>query len=131
MPRPWFQPPPLAERYPVTGKPAILDETTALVWYSLEMPTLLPLAEAIPQIQALLPDMKPQDVEDLFSPDLTQADRELILEAYKDFKALREVTTWEKVLKIASVCVEIANVVLPLAGALSSVFGVVTAIKAA
>ncbi len=89
----------------------------------------LSLDDARTQIQAILPDMGPKDVADLFSPDITETDAVLILTAYKDYAAMREITVWEKVLAVLNVCVQVAGIVAPIAGAVSSVFGVAAAIK--
>jgi hypothetical protein len=89
----------------------------------------LTLAEARDQIHALLPGMERQDVEDLFSPDLTESDAVMILESCKEYGALKDTATWDKILLILHVCVEVANIIVPLTNAVSGVLGVVAAVR--
>jgi len=73
--------------------------------------------------------MARRDVEALFSPDLTEADAVMILESTKDYGALKDTATWDKILRILHVCVEVANIVIPLTNAVTGVLGVAAAIR--
>jgi hypothetical protein len=87
-------------------------------------------SEAHDQIHALLPGRSRQDVEDLFSPDLTEDQATMILESWKAYGVPNDVGTWEKILHIVSICIDIANIVIPLTGAVSGVLGVVAIARA-
>ena len=69
-----------------------------------------------------------QDVQDLMACRLESLQH--LVQAYKDMNVMPEASTWDVVLKVLGMCVQVAAIVAPLAGAVSAVFGVVTAGKA-
>lgn len=71
-----------------------------------------------------------QDVRDLLSPDLTDNDRKNLLQFYKDARAPVPESTWKTVLAILGDCEQVASLVIPIAGAISGVYGLTKLVTA-
>ena len=93
------------------------------------MPMTGPLtfAEAVVQITLEMPFMSQDDVKGFFAA--TDDERALIVQTYKDAGQVPSASGWTIFLKICAACVDVANVVIPLTGAIQGIYGVVQVIK--
>lgn len=79
-------------------------------------------AEALPALAALVPGWTPARVEGflLEAPD----EQAMTIQTLKDAGAMPAASGWEVFMGIVKGCVEIAEVVIPLTGAIAGVYGV-------
>ena len=87
----------------------------------------LTYSEAIVQITLAMPFMSTDDVKGFFAA--TDDERALMIQTYKDAGQVPAASGWDVFLKICAACVDIANVVIPLTGAIQGIYGVVQVIK--
>jgi hypothetical protein len=85
--------------------------------------------DAFSAILARQTALNAQDLEDLTDPALSEAELRELVTSYRDLKAAGP-DVWATVLEILAVCEAVANVIIPITGAVTGVFGVVTAAKA-
>ena len=76
-----------------------------------------------------LVNLPTKDLEDLLDPALTREDLVLIVRAKQEAVAPAVVTSWDTFLKVIQAIVAVAGVVEPIATAVTSVIGVVSAAK--
>jgi hypothetical protein len=79
--------------------------------------------EAVVAITTEYPFFSDADVRGFFA--CTNDERALLVQTYKDAGKIPGPSGWEIFLKIMAACVDIANMVIPLTGAIQGVYGVV------
>ena len=87
----------------------------------------LTFAEALVAITEEMPWMSADDAKGFFA--CSDDERAMLVQTYKDAGKVPAASGWDVFLKICAACVDIANVVIPLTGAISGVYGVVQAVK--
>ncbi len=78
--------------------------------------------DAVVAITTEYPFMSDADVRGFFA--CTDDERALIVQTYKDAGKIPGPSGWEVFLKIMGACVDIANMVIPLTGAIQGIYGV-------
>lgn len=78
--------------------------------------------EAVVAITTEMPFLSDADVRGFFAA--TDDERALMVQTYKDAGKVPSASGWETFLKICSICVDIASVVIPLTGAIQGIYGV-------
>jgi hypothetical protein len=81
----------------------------------------LTFEQAIVAITVEYPFLSEADVRGFFA--CTDDERALLVQTYRDSGKIPSASAWDTFLKICAVCVEIANVVMPLTGAIQAIFG--------
>lgn len=81
-------------------------------------------AEAVAQLTIKYPELDPQDINDLLSPELTDDDRTLIFTFYKNSGVAPVKSFWDEFLVVLNGVESVANLVIPITGAISGLYGV-------
>ena len=77
--------------------------------------------EAVAKIVALTPMSEP-DINGLL--DCSPEELALIVQSIKDRGVMPDRSAWDVVVTVLGACVSVANVVIPLTGAISGIYGV-------
>ena len=88
--------------------------------------TKLSKAEGAARIAVAYPQLSQQDITDIMSPDLSDADRIFIIKSYKDIGTAPSPSFWDNFLAVLSVIEEVANLFIPITSAISGIYGVGT-----
>ena len=92
--------------------------------------TKLSKAEGAARIAVAYPQLSQQDITDIMSPDLSDADRAFIIKSYKDIGTAPSPSFWDDFMMVINVVEEIANLVIPITAAISGIYGLSTIGKA-
>jgi hypothetical protein len=92
--------------------------------------TSLSKTEAEARLAVAYPQLSAQDISDIMSPDLSNDDRAFIIKSYKDIGTAPTPSFWDDFVKIMGVVESVANLVIPITGAISGIYGVGTLGKA-
>ncbi len=84
----------------------------------------LTFPEAVVAITTEMPFLSDADVRGFFAA--SNEDRALMIQTYKDAGQVPSADGWTVFLKICAACVDIANVVIPVTGAIQGIYGVAT-----
>lgn len=87
---------------------------------------MLTKEDAVAQISIKLPALAKEDIQDLLSPELTDADRAFIVKFYKDSGAMPSKSFWDVFLEVISVCESAANLIIPITAAISGIYSITT-----
>jgi hypothetical protein len=84
--------------------------------------------DAFALILARQSSLTAQDLEDLTDPALSEAELRELVTSYRDLKAAGP-DVWKIILDVLTVCEDVANVIVPITGAVTGVIGVVQAAR--
>jgi hypothetical protein len=83
--------------------------------------------EAIVAIVTVLPALSKDDVEGFLA--CSDSERALIVQSYKDSGKIPSPSGWTVFVSIVQECAAIANLVIPITGAVQGVFGIAALLK--
>jgi hypothetical protein len=83
--------------------------------------------DAIVTIVTALPMLTQDDVRGFLA--CSGDEQKLIIQSYKDSGKMPGADGWQIFIAIIKECVDLANLVIPITGAVQGVFGIITAIK--
>jgi hypothetical protein len=78
--------------------------------------------EAIAAIVSAVPSLSEEDVRGLLA--CTDEERVLIIQSYRDASKMPKASSWSVILTILGECVALANMVIPISGAIQGAYGV-------
>jgi hypothetical protein len=81
--------------------------------------------DAVATLTVKYPGLSNDDILDLLSPELSIADKALLVKFYKDAGIAPSASFWDDMLKVLQMVESIANLVIPIASAITGVYGVV------
>lgn len=79
--------------------------------------------EAVVALVQAIPGSSPQDIEAFLN--CSDDERALIIQSLKDAGTMPDPSAWDRILSVLKACVDVANLVIPIEGAISGIYGVV------